>query len=791
MKPATRRIRTAARWLPGVLLSAALFATATTSSRAWAQPTDQNAADSITGEELVADMLLRMTMQALSDNRGTEDGLRDDQLVRAQVLLDLALQLAPDDADLWSKRANLADQVGDGPATLAALRKVVELKPDQDATRLRLVLTELAEVETLDGRLAILEDQLREAQSNGYSEAFQSRIASSAATIAQEIGNTDAFFKHLKTAVRADPANGEAALLTYGLALERGAKPLNIGAAAINVVRARPLDSDARLLLADALYNLGVYDRAVRQFEVAAQLPRSTPIPPQVWSTWSSCLIASGQSRGAADFIKQIEQQLAKPVEEGGSAAPLPVELELQLRILHGDTEPGQAALGRVTQQLQSRIDNGDRDATLELAWITALFGEDTESVTPMLEGQDRNDPRYLRATGFVFMREGAERWARNAFEQVAETDSISAYGLALLQGRDDAGRARFARNVIHEMPGSLGGLLAANQLNELRRDVMPGPHGQAIVDAMNRLPIALWRFDIDRNPWSSMRVQFDSSRNQFLEPINADLVVQNTLDIPLPIDPSIGLGNQAFVTISAFSGGQSMGQLPPLVVDMGGRLTLNPRERWTTKVRVDRSIFGLLLSGGANSTLSYNTTFTTDPRFLPNGALVPGPLGGIDTVRSLQAFVPGLTGENLEQWANDAVSGEGLARFVALNRLARTSDALVNSDAVDRSLTQRCVDAVVTAFESSGPVDQAWVLMLLPNEPGQRTAFQAILDQGQRSENDLVRIAYLIAHTNEPDDNALTTAIRDGSPAVQRFAESLRDFLNLPPPPAPAPSDP
>lgn len=787
MKSATRRSRPTVRWMPGVLLSAALFAVVTASPRVSAQPADPNADNAITGEQLVADMLLRMTMQTLSDNRGNSEGLRDDQLVRAQVLLDLALELVPDDADLWSKRANLADQAGDGPGTLKALRKVVELKPDQDATRLRLVLTELAEIETLDGRLAILEEQLREAQANGYSDAFQSRIASSAATIAREIGNTDAFFKHLKTAVRADPANGEAAMLTYELALERGAKPLNIGAAAINLVRARPLDSDARLLLADALYNLGVYDRAVRQFEVAAQLPRSAPIPPAVWPTWSSCLIASGQSRGAENFINQVEQQLARPVEEGGAAAPLPVELELQRRILHGDTEKGQAALGRVTQQLQSRIDAGDGDAKLELAWITALFGEDTESVTPMLEGQDRNDPRYLRATGFVFMREGAERWARNAFEQVAETDSISAYGLALLLGRDDAGRARFARKVIHDMPGSLGGLLAANQLNELRRDVMPGPHGQAIIDAMNRLPIALWRFDIDRNPWSSMRVQFDSSRSQFLEPINADLIVQNALDIPLPIDPSIGIGNQAFVTISAFSGGQALGQLPPLVVDMGGRLTLNPRERWVTQVRVDRSIFGLLLSSSATSTLTYNTTFTTDPRFLPNGALVRGPLGGIETVRSLQSFVPALNEENLERWIDDAVSGEGLPRFVALNRLARMSDALINSEVVDRSFAQRGVDSVVAAFESSDPVDQAWVVMLLANEPGQRTAFQTLLDQGQRSENDLVRIAYLIAHAKEADDNALTTAIRDGSPVVQRFAESLRDFLNLPPPPAPS----
>lgn len=783
MKLFACRIRTTARSMPIALLGVAVWLSATVVSPASSQSANLDA--EITGEQLMADMLLRVTMQTLSDNRGDNDGVRQDQLVRAQVLLDLALGLTPEDAELWSKRISLAELAGDGPGALVALRRYVELEPEHDAYRLRLTLTELAEVETLDGRLAILEEELRAAQAQGFSKAYQSRLASSAATIAREVGNNSAFLKHLKTAVRADPANGEAANLTYDLALERGAKPLNLGAAAINLVRARPLDSDARLLLADALYNLGVYDRAVRQLEVASQLPRATPIPPTMWSKWSSSLIAAGQTREAENFINQVEQQLARPIEEGGSDTALPIELELQRRVIHGNTEPGQAALARVSKLLQVRIDAGDNEARLELAWITALFGDDTEPVTALLDGQDRNDPRYLRATGFVFMREGAERWARSAFEQVAETDDIAAYGLALLQGRDDAGRARFARSVIHEMPGSFGGLLAASKLHELRRDVMPGPSGRAIIDAMNRLPITLWRFDIDRNPWVTMRGQFESSRNNFLEPINAELIVQNSLDIPLPIDPSVGIGNQAFVSVSAFTSGQSLGQLPPLVVDMASRLTLGPRERWETPVRIDRSIFGLLMTSVSNTTLTYNTTFTTDPRFLPNGALIPGPLGGIDTVRSLQAFVPALTAANLETWSNDAVNGQGLSRFVAMNRLARTGEALANSDQIERELSRRSVEALITSFETSAPVDQAWLLLLLATEPGQRSAFQSILDQGQRSEDDLVRIAYLVGQINEPDDNALTTAIRDGSPAVQRFAQGMRDFLSLPPVPS------
>ncbi len=131
-------------------------------------------------------------------------------------------------------------------------------------------------------------------------------------------------------------------------------------------------------------------------------------------------------------------------------------------------------------------------------------------------------------------------------------------------------------------------------------------------------------------------------------------------------------------------------------------------------------------------------------------------------------------------------MNGQGLPRWVALNRLARTGDTVANAEGIDRDVSRRSIEALTAAFENSGPVEQAWILLLLASTPGQRTAFQSILDQGQRSDADLVRIAYLIAHVNQPDDNALTTAIRDGSPAVQRFARGLSDFLSLPPVPTP-----
>ena len=367
----------------------------------------------------------------------------------------------------------------------------------------------------------------------------------------------------------------------------------------------------------------------------------------------------------------------------------------------------------------------------------------------------------------------------------MAAKDPVAAYGLALLKGRDDAGRASFLREVVQASPSSYGGLLAASQLQQMNRPVIPGGEGQAIIDAMNRLPSTLWRFDVERNPWISVRANFTSVGTQFLEPIKADLVVSNLMGVPLPIDQQFGIDTTAMINIAAYIAGRQVGQLPPIVVDLGRRLTLGPNQRLVTPIRVDRSVFGLFVTQAAGRTLGYNTTFMHSPRFTPTGGIALGPLGGIDTVRSLQAFIPGYSDQNLTQWADDARHAAGLKRHVAQAMIARLGD---NGDelGLGRDNVRGAVTALNEVFEPAGPAEKAWILLMLKPQAGARSSYSPLLELGQRSDSAMVRIAYLISQTREADDRALATAIRDGSPRVQRFAEAYRTFLQLPPPPSP-----
>ncbi len=747
---------------------------------AFAQPA---APTPVTQESLLSDMWVRLALEALADS-GSESDVRADQLTRAEILLDMALELTPEDADLLALRINLARRVGDAAALSNLMRRYLELRPSDDAVQYELVMLELSEVETLDGRLALLEDQLRAAEHEpGFSEALRSRLASAAAVAAHEIGHTPQFLRHLTTAVRSDASNGQAAALTYQLAVDRQATPLQRGTAAANLVRARPQDSDARLIMADALASLGVFDRAVRQFEVAAKLPRTQPIPATALAAWVRSLIASGELDQAEQLIVQVEQAFAGQQAQGQPAEPLPMEFELLRRVMAGEGEAGTAAYERAVATLQGRLDAGDADAALELAWVKALFGPDTEQATQLLQGRDQADVRYQRAIGFVHLREGADRWARQAFESIADADPISAYGLAQLRGRDEAGQARYLREVVQQFPGSFGGLLAARQLHEMRRVLETGPEGRALTQLMDRMPSGLWRFDADRNPWVNLRVEFAHMRTGFLEPIVVRLRLRNMLNMPLALDNQTGLGTTAFVSIAAYAAGRPIGDVPPVVLDLGRRLALAANETLVIETRLDRSLFGLLLAGGAVPSLTYNATVLLDPQYAPNGAVVTGLLGAIENVRSVQAFVPSPSPETLERWVAELESGEALTRFTAMARLAQGGAKLV-PPTVEASLARRCINGLIAGYEAGGPIDKAWIMLHLDGgENASRSEFRAILEQAQRSDDPAVRIAYLLGQVRLADDTALASAIRDGVPRVRRFAEAHREHLAQPAP--------
>jgi len=770
-----------------------------------------------TPAQMTADLLANLALETLTPAAADPDAVvpeatdpaagdpvRPDQYARAQVLLELALEQAPRDAALWRLRADLADRLGDRAAQTAALQRYVELRPGDDAVRLRLVMIELTDLETLDGRLALLERYLADPSLPGRTPALVSRLASAAAAAARELGDHERFVKHLRTSGRQGVANPEAAGLTLAFAESRGARPEQLAAAAVNLVRADPINPDARRVLASYLAGVTAYARAAQQYDVSTRLPGAPPLSSGELAGWVRALIGAGELDRASAQLAAWESftfDASTPPEEPGREAPPHVVL---LRcVLDGDGlgkgGAASAAFERVVASLRPAADAGDTDAALDLAWIIAVFGPDTQPVAELLRGCDTQDVRYLRASGFVYLREDATDWARRAFEQAADRDAVAAYGLAQLTGRDDAGTARQLRRVVADFPDSFGAALANHRLQTQGRDVIPSPAGRGVLDLMNRLPGTLWAFDTDRNPWVGVRATLDKSRHAQLEPVGARITMQNLTELALPLGGvGVGVGGApaaagptAVISVSTYAGGRPTGAAPPIVSDLGRRLTLMPGERLTFDLRLDRSRYGLALARLYPSSVTFNSTFIVGPEIDAGGGFTTGPLGGIDTVRSAQVLIEPATPENIAGWiarlgaeggaAVGSAPDDPRAWFAALAR-AGAAHPQMQAPAVDGALANRAVAALNDAFAAGDARVRAFTLLTLAADDDARSPFRTLFDLAVRSDDDVVRVAHLAAHVTDPLDPALVSAARDGGPRLRRFAQALTDALKRDP---------
>ena len=799
LAPASSRPRRTPHRLARVALTAAL---ALTAIPAWAQDAagDQQGP---TPAQMTADLLANLALETLTpatedpsavvpagEDPAAGDPVRPDQYTRAQVLLDLALEQTPGDAELWRLRAGLAGTLGDQAAQTAALQHYIALRPGDDAMRLRLIMLELTELETLDGRLALLERYLDDTALPGRTPALISRLSSAAATAARELGDDARFVKHLRVAGRQGVANAEAAGLTLAFAESRGAAPAHLAAAAINLVKSDPINPAARRVLASRLAGVTAYTRAAQQYEVSTRLPGAAPLSTAELAGWVRALIGAGELDFASVQLAAWEAHVFGTPD--GQAAPAggadaPVRAVLLRRVLDGEDGGGRQALDRVIAKLSPAAASGDDNAALELAWITALFGRDTQPVADLLRDRDAQDLRYLRASGFVYMREGATDWARRAFEQVAERDAISAYGLAQLTGRDDAGTARQLRQVIADFPDSFGAALAAHRLHTQGRDVLPTPAGRGVVDTMNRLPSTLWAFDTARNPWVGVRAALNKNIQAQLEPLWARITLQNHTKLALPLGDANTVGPNAVVSVSTYIGGRPLGPAPPIVADLGGRLMLMPGERLTYDVRLDRSRFGLGLARTFPASVTFNSTFIVAPELAANGGFTTGPLGGIDTVRSAQVIIEPPTPENTAAWiqrlttAPQAGTLDDRSRFATLARVG-ASHKQMQAAGVEEELSAQAVEALNGAFAAGDEHVQAFTLLTLSATDDARSPFRPLYDLAVRSEADVVRVAHLAAHVTDPLAPSLISAVRDGSPRLRRFAEALAESLKVEP---------
>jgi len=251
---------------------------------------------------MMADQLVLQAQQAVS---GAGD-IRDDQLQRAAVLLDLALELTPKDAELWRLRSDLASMIDDDETRRHALRQYVRLRPDDDAARLSLIFNHLSSFQTADKRMAEVHRVLEHKSAARLSEPLRSRLWTLVARLAQELGDDDKLTPALQKAVSLDPANRDAAAMAFALARERDAPRYTQIALLANLVKADPADPRLRAELANALFLECAYESAADQFRATREL--TGQLDPAIASRRVVALAASDQLESAEQLLTEIDR---------------------------------------------------------------------------------------------------------------------------------------------------------------------------------------------------------------------------------------------------------------------------------------------------------------------------------------------------------------------------------------------------------------------------------------------------------------------------------------------------
>jgi len=766
----------------GLIVAVCVGLGVTSAGSAWAQTSTSVA------QRMLSDQLVMLAKQSLV---GGEE-LREDQLTRARLLLDLALEFNPNDAQVWRLSMELAHRAGDEKTEYEALRRYCGLQPQDDAAQLKWMMGMVGLRQTLPQRVAVVRKIFQGPETQRFSEALRSRLASYLAQAALETGNTEDFVRYLKDAVALDRSNPEAAKLATDWLEASGASEDKVGESLMHLIKADPMNPQPRRRLARILLSQGAYRAAAQQYQVTQRLAGNAVDERFVYN-WVLSVAGSGEIEEAVQLLAQYEAirsprvATSQPAQAPAPTTGLPMDLELlRLAILHQSGQRGRAAgsYQRLVSLLQKRLKEGDDDARADLMWLGLLFDQAVptdEALAEFAQTRPEEDPLVTRLTGWLRLRQGDT----DAAQQVlgvwyVHEDPFEAYGLAqAYRVSGDPQYTRQLQHVIRLAPSNLAGVLAALDLIAQGIDSEPTPIGVRLTRLIDSWPSMLASPNPKTEPWWRLTVDVEPKRYSYLDPISARLMLRNMTNFPLSLGPEGVVPTDVLTHLTLRRHGASMGALPPIAAGMDRRIRLEPFETIDVSVRMDRGELGLLFSLNPAEAISLDITTVLDPRIEPNGRVVPSPRGDSDSVYLIERFATATTIQSVQKWIAMLDNTEPDQQMTAAALLVRAAFALAGGENEDRqNAVKRITEAVEHAYPLWNPMMQAWVVRFLVPGADHEVLFETIHESAQRSEGALVWIMYLAAQVSDPDAAVINTALRHADARVVAFAGALRKGL-------------
>ena len=779
-----------------------------------------------TPREMFGDQMVLLSLQQIEGF----DAPTAAQLEAGSILLEQALELIPNDAELWQMKATLLQQQGDTAGWAKAMQQYVRLSPDNDAALLELIMYRVGQEQTLQDRIKRVERVLTSAPAGSMSDALQSRLAIYLAKSALEQGDQSMMLHWLRQAAKLDPTNAQAAAMTYELLVQRGASRQTLDKALMRWLSAAPADPTVRLMVAQRCFDTGLYRRAAQQFSMASQLS-SNDLPPEIFQPWISSLIASGQARDALRLIYSLEASIkaSKPEEDALTQWPgnenndrpdedqyrLPFSIMLLRQIVSYEDDLANASqVNWMELQRCDESDAGEGKATLldgSLAWFTAFYAPDTAQAAVLIDEMPEDQADTQAAKLFLAIREQAEADIQPLMQAMPVQDTRLLYAAAFSAESDDE-QGRLLQRLVREQPGTLLGVLASRDL--INRSEIPNPslEGARIEADIRNMSRRVWYSDLQQEPWVVLHVMTNQGRYSYLDPMICEVRINNNARAPLAIGNGRAIAADGVLVVSATVNGRNVGRVPPIFFNFDQRLALDTDQSVKTQVRLDRSFLGLLTSDNPDLNFNLRITSVMNPKIMPNMAIVPGPTGLARRVHSVFRLGMSPTLEMVNRWVRqieDRVNNQ--MRFKALARLSRLNPPLLREEDIQndqnprsvgelfveqgdgraqvrRRLTEeqrlmiqtenQAVQAVLGRYPQMDMLEKAWILRFIPPIDDRPSAYAMILKDAAQSDHTLVRLTYLATQVTTSDDPALTAAIDSNDQTVQRFAKARKQLL-------------
>ncbi|MBI1335394.1 MAG: hypothetical protein GC164_00355 [Phycisphaera sp.] len=751
----------------------------------------------VSPRSMLRDQLMMLSSSALAGDKDP----RPDQTRRAAILLDMAVDLTPNDPTLLRARIDLARIMDDQAYIDNNLQHYCNLVPEDDAAQLDLVMRHIKQVQTLDGRLAAVQRFMDSKEAANLSPALRSRLASFGAEAAREFGDNTRAASLLSTAVTLDPANIHAAQLRLNMLRDNKASDEQVGLGIAGLMRADPLDPLTHEAMGELLMVNHYYDEAGDQYDTVIRL-QGADADLTALTRHAYCLAAAGLKSDALTFIQQLEDATinAEPADKPLSPQKLkvPLELEMLRAAIYesmGDTAKADGSFGRMMQGWQDAQASQQPPAESAAAWLCVLFNRNTARARKWLDGQtDKSSLEAQRIAGWLALRAGKPDEALAIVQSLADLDPACSYATALISQQPNNPtqyRAALVNTVKRDVTGYLGAVsaMALASMPQGRDDIKPTAALDRLLRVIRYWPSQVVNPQPSQNAWTQVSLDAPSDSYKYLEPNTMTLTYRNASRLPLSIGPDGVLPTRAVALLIVRKNGLAVGEIQPVVIDLDRRLTLAAQESFSIPFRVDRGALGLLTTLSPDATIDYSVHLILDPVLDATGRMVSTSIGA-STWRSNIQRVPAVrTPTDMQMLIAGFEDPDPVQKLQALGTMSLFAAGMQVPEGPDgqsiRATLDQARDGVNRVYPKLDPVGRAWVVRFITGGDQARNMFGPILEDARRSTDRLIRVVYLATQVTDAQSPDLDAAQRSDDAVVVAFANALRESLKPPQPDA------